>query len=163
MAVNGVISAIYAIKYTPVVSVQKALITLLRSKRTSIFAIKDFNITPEMIRKKFKMPSDRFDFPSFADRYAIAGAKRGKDSKIAAVVARNGLASMVQLQDEGHRLYNTVRLSVLLSLMCVGIGMIMVFLMCLSSAMESISASTLLVYMLIWLIVELLIVILQNR
>ena len=47
--------------------------------------------------------------------------------------------------------------------MCVGIGMIMVFLMCLSSAMESISASTLLVYMLIWLIVELLIVILQNR
>ena len=113
--------------------------------------------------KKFKMPSDRFDFPSFADRYAIAGAKRGKDSKIAAVVARNGLASMVQLQDEGHRLYNTVRLSVLLSLMCVGIGMIMVFLMCLSSAMESISASTLLVYMLIWLIVELLIVILQNR
>lgn len=163
VAVNGVISAIYAIKYTPVVSVQKALITLLRSKRTSIFAIKDFNITPEMIRKKFKMPSDRFDFPSFADRYAIAGAKRGKDSKIAAVVARNGLASMVQLQDEGHRLYNTVRLSVLLSLMCVGIGMIMVFLMCLSSAMESISASTLLVYMLIWLIVELLIVILQNR
>ena len=163
VAVNGVISAIYAIKYTPVVSVQKALITLLRSKRTSIFAIKDFNITPEMIRKKFRMPSDRFDFPSFADRYAIAGAKRGKDSKIAAVVARSGLASMVQLQDEGHRLYNTVRLSVLLSLLCVGIGMIMVFLMCLSSAMESISASTLLLYMLIWLVIELLIVILQNR
>lgn len=163
VAVNGVISAIYAIKYTPVVSVQKALITLLRSKRTSIFAIKDFNITPEMIRKKFRMPSDRFDFPSFADRYAIAGAKRGKDSKIAAVVARSGLASMVQLQDEGHRLYNTVRLSVLLSLLCVGIGMIMVFLMCLSSAMESISASTLLMYMLIWLVIELLIVILQNR
>lgn len=163
IAVNGIISAIYTIKYTPVISVQKALITLLRSKRTSIFAVKDFNITPEMIRHKFKMPSDRFDFPSFADRYAIAGAKRGKDSKIAAIVSRNGLPAMVQLQDEGHRLYSTIRLSVLLSVLCSIIGMILVFLLCLSTALDSISASNLLLYMMIWLIIQFIVVALQNR
>ena len=163
VAVNGVISAIYAIKYTPVVSVQKALITLLRSRRTSIFAVKDFNITPEMIRHKFKMPSDRFDFPSFADRYAIAGAKRGTESKIAAVVARDGISSMVQLQDEGHRLYSVVRLSVLLSVLCTVIGMILVFLLSLSTALDSISVGNLLLYMLIWLIIQIVVVVLQNR
>lgn len=163
VAVNGVISAIYAIKYTPVVSVQKALITLLRSRRTSIFAVKDFNITPEMIRHKFKMPSDRFDFPSFADRYAIAGAKRGKDSKIAAVVARDGIGSMVQLQDEGHRLYSTVRLSVLLSLLCTIIGMILVFMLSFSGSLDSISVGNLLTYMVIWLLIQIIVVVIQNR
>ena len=163
VAVNGVISAIYAIKYTPVVSVQKALITLLRSRRTSIFAVKDFNITPEMIRHKFKMPSDRFDFPSFADRYAIAGAKRGKESKIAAVVARDGIGSMVQLQDEGHRLYSTIRLSVLISVLCTVIGMILVFILSLSGSLDSISVGNLLLYMIIWLVIQIAVVALQNR
>jgi len=163
VAVNGMISAIFIVKYTPVVSVQRALLTLMRSRRINIFAVRDFNITPEMIRHKFKMPSDRFDFPSFAERYAISNATRSDDSKISAIVARDGITHMVRLTDEGHRLYNVVRLSVFLCVLSTIIGMIMAFIMCLSGAFESISVCNMFIYFFVWFLVEWVVVIIQNR
>jgi hypothetical protein len=45
-AISGVLVGIFNVNYVPVTSVQDALVTLLRSKRYPIFAIRDFNITP---------------------------------------------------------------------------------------------------------------------
>lgn len=80
-----------------------------------------------MIRHKFRMPTDGFDFPSFAKRYEISAAQRSSDSKVAAVTSREGLSSMVELSDMGHRLYTIVRLNVLLSILCTVIGMLLMF------------------------------------
>lgn len=155
VSVNGMISAIFTINYTPVVTVQKALALLLRTRRQAVFAIRDFNVTPEMIRHKFKLPTDGFDFPSFARRYDISAAVRADDSKIAAVISREGLGALVELSDEGHRLFTTVRLSVLMSLLCTVIGMIMMFLLCATGAFDSASVGNMLLYQLLWLLPEL--------
>ena len=45
------------------------------------------------------MPTDGFDFPSFAKRYEISSAARSGGSKIAAVVSRDGLGPMTFLSD----------------------------------------------------------------
>ncbi len=152
VSINGRISAIFTIAYTPVVPVQKALVALLRSRRRPIFAIRDFNVTPEMIRHKFRMPTDGFDFPSYARRYEISAAHRSPDSKIAAIVSREGLGPMVELSDEGHRLYNVARLNVLLSVMCTVIGMVLMFFLCLTAAFDSVTVGNLLLYMIFWML-----------
>jgi hypothetical protein len=154
VSVNGMISAIFTVSYTPVVTVQRALISLLRSRRRPIFAIRDFNVTPEMIRHKFKTPTDGFDFPSFAKRYEVSSARRSKDSKIAAVVSREGLGPLVELSGEGHRLYFAVRTSVFISVMCTIIGMALMFFLCLTAAFDSVTVGNQLLYMLLWLLPE---------
>lgn len=154
VAINGMITAIFTINYTPVVTVQRALVSLLHGRRRPIFAIRDFNITPEMIRYKFRMPTDGFDFPSFAKRYEISSTQRSADSKVAAIVSRQGLAPLVELSEEGHRLYFVVRMCVVLSVLCTIVGMIMMFFLCLTGAFDSVSAQNLLIYMLFWLLPE---------
>lgn len=154
VSVNGMISAIFTVSYTPVVTVQRALASLLHTRRQPIFAIRDFNITPEMIRHKFRMPTDGFDFPSFAKRYEISAAQRSNDSKVAAVISREGLSALVELSDVGHRLYTIVRLNVMLSVLCTVIGMILMFFLCLSAAFDSVTAGNLLLYMLLWMLPE---------
>ena len=150
VSVNGMISAIFTVSYTPVVTVQRALVTLLHSRREPIFAIRDFNVTPEMIRHKFRMPTDGFDFPSFAKRYEVSSAGRSQGSKIAAVISRDGLGPLVELSDCGHRLYNIVRLCVLLSVASTVIGMIMMFALCLTSSFDSVTVGNLLLYNIFW-------------
>lgn len=154
VSVNGMISGIFTISYTPVVTVQQALASLLHTRRQPIFAIRDFNITPEMIRHKFRMPTDGFDFPSFAKRYEISSAQRSPDSKVAAVISREGLSSMVELSDMGHRLYTITRLNVLLSILCTVIGMLLMFFLCLTAAFDSVTVENLLLYMIIWMLPE---------
>jgi hypothetical protein len=154
VSVNGMISAIFTISYTPVVTVQRALVSLLHTRRQPIFAIRDFNVTPEMIRHKFRMPTDGFDFPSFSKRYEVSSAKRSSDSKIAAVISRDGLAPLVELSDYGHRLYTTSRLCTLLSVMCTVIGMLMMFFLCMTAAFDSVTVGNMLLYMIFWLLPE---------
>jgi len=162
VSVNGMLSAIFIINYTPLVRVQQALVTLLRTRRNPIFAIRDFNVTPEMIRHKFKIPTDGFDFPSFAKRYELSAMKRGEATKIAAVVSKKGLLPMVEISDRGHRLYETVRLSVLLTILCSVIGIILMFFLSTTGAFDSVSVSNMLLYLFVWLLPELALVYVIN-
>ena len=80
LAVNGVLSGIFNIEYTPVKSVERALFGCLRTRRAPIFAVRDFLVTPMMLHRKYRVPAEGFDFPLFAVRYAVSrhGAGRGQ-------------------------------------------------------------------------------------
>ncbi|MBR2716873.1 MAG: hypothetical protein IKD79_03960, partial [Oscillospiraceae bacterium] len=63
-AISDELVGVFVIEYIPVTSVQEALVTLLRGRTQTVFAIRDFNITPLMIRNLFRMPTENFNFPS---------------------------------------------------------------------------------------------------
>jgi hypothetical protein len=65
---------------------------------------------------------------------------------------------MVELSGEGHRLYGVVRLSVLLSVLCTVIGMGLMFYLCLTGAFDSATVENQLLYLLLWLLPELVLV-----
>lgn len=151
-AINGALVGIFSINYKPVSSVQRALVLLLRSNREPVFALRDFNITPMMIKQKFNMPTDMFEFPSYTERYRISGAEPDANSRVAAVISREGMAPLVDVADRGKRLYSAVRMGTVLSAAGSVLGLVLMFLLCWLKAFDSATASNITVFMLLWLI-----------
>ena len=140
------------IKYTPVKSVQNALIELLRSKQDASFAVRDSNITPVMLHQKFKISTDGFHFPSYAKRYAMSAAEPAEETHVAGVMARRGLGSVVRLASLGRRLFGVTRTLVVLSLAAALIGVVAVFLLMAMGSFDAATVSNLILYQLLWLI-----------
>ena len=152
VSINGVFVAIFTIKYVAVTSVQNALFGLLHSSLEPIFAVRDFNITPLMLRQKFKMSTEGFDFPAYSKRYAMSAAEPGDYTQIAGIVSRDGLGPFVTVSSLGKRLYTTVQICVVLALLCAAIGMGLMFVLCAMGAFDSATVGNLLTYLLLWLV-----------
>ena len=150
-AIDGELVAVFTMEYTPVTSVQDALVTLLRGRIQGIFAIRDFNITPLMLRHLFRIPTDNLAFPSFRERYRIAAAAvTGKTGPASAVIARNGMMPLVETAETGRRLYNTCRISTAISLVGTILGIFILFLLFRAGSYDTASAGNVLSYMLLW-------------
>lgn len=152
VSINGVFVAIFTIQYVAVTSVQNALFSLLHSSLEPIFAVRDFNITPLMLRQKFKMSTDGFDFPAYSKRYAMSAAEPGEYTQIAGIVSRDGLGPFVSISSLGKRLYTAVQICVVLALLWAVIGTVMMFVLCAMGAFDSATVGNLLVYLLLSLV-----------
>ena len=149
-AINGELVAVFTMEYTPVTSVQDALVTLLRGRIQGIFAIRDFNITPLMLRQLFRIPTDNLAFPSFRERYRMAAAVTGKTGPASAIIARSGMMPLVETAETGRRLYNTCRISTIISLIGTMLGIFILFLLFRTGSYDTVSAGNVLSYMLLW-------------
>ena len=151
-AINGALVGIFNIEYKPIGSVQDALVTLLHSRLEPVFAIRDFNITPAMIKSRFKMPTDSFKFPAYAERYRISAAKPDPESRAAAVLVREGLGPLVEVAERGRRAYVGVRAAAAVSAVGSILGLVILFLLCWTGAFDSATVSNVIIYMLLWLL-----------
>lgn len=150
-AIDGELVAVFTMEYTPVTSVQDALVTLLRGRIQGIFAIRDFNITPLMLRQLFRIPTDNLAFPSFRERYRMAAAAvTGKTGPASAVIARSGMMPLVETAETGHRLYNTCCIGTAVSLIGTVLGIFILFLLFRTGSYDTVSAGNVLSYMLLW-------------
>lgn len=152
VSINGVLAGIFTLKYVPLASVQDALVSLLHGRSDPVFAVRDFNITPLMLRQKFKIPTDGLDFPTYAKRFEISGAEAAPDTPVAAIISREGLGPMVEVSERGRKLYIAARLSTVLSVLCTLVGVLLMFTLCLSGAFDSASAGNVMTYMFLWLV-----------
>lgn len=149
IAVDNVLSGFFQIDYTATEHVKKSLETIMQTKRHPIFAVRDFNITPQMLSVKFDMATDGFDFPSFPERYEISGAVPSESSKPSALVSREGLGPYIELTEHTKNLFSKVKVNVLLSVLSSVIGIILMFILFLKGSM---SVGLVLTFMLLWLL-----------
>ena len=127
LSIDGVLYGIFNIKYTPDPKVRRALVSLMRSNRHPIFAIRDFNITPEFIYECFDVATDGYDFPPYVDRFPISEAKPSIDSQIAAVVCREGLGPLTDVADTGRSIFVVTRINTLITLASSVMGLLITF------------------------------------
>ena len=161
-AIGSELVGVFVLDYIPVTSVQEALVTLMRGKTQTVFAIRDFNITPRMIGKLFRLPTDNFNFPSFRERYRYA-EETADDAPIDAVISRAGMLPMVETAEAARKAYNTCRVSSILSLIGAGIGMIIMFLLCRVGSFDTASAGNVLTFMFLWALPVIILSLGQNR
>ena len=147
LAIDGVLYGIFAMKYKPVTDVKVALVNLMRSNRHPIFALRDFNLTPDMLKTTFDVATDGYDFPPYVERFKITETQPSESSKIAAVVCRESLASVTSMADTGRNMYNATRLNLLISVVSAIMGMLVVFIRMLSTG--GIGLGFILMYMLL--------------
>lgn len=150
-AINDALAGVFEVNYVPVASVQKGIITLLRGRTEPVFAIRDFNITPLLIKQKFRLPKESYDFPSFADRYSISSPETEENGSIAAMFARGGLNSVAGLVKRGKSLYNGLLLCAVLSVLGAFMGMLIMLAMCWGGVYDSASCGNAISFMILWL------------
>ncbi len=151
-AINDALAGVFEVNYVPVASVQKGLVTLLRGKIEPVFAIRDFNITPMLVKQKFRLPKESYDFPSFADRYAISSPETEEDGSVAAMFSRGGLNSVAGLVKRGKTLYNGLLLCSVLSILGSFMGMLLMLALCWTGVFDSASVGNAITFMLLWLV-----------
>jgi len=149
LAIDGVLFGIFSLKYEASPQVRKALTELMRSNRHPIFAMRDFNITPDMLKESFDIATDGYDFPPYVERFKITETEPSENSKIAAVVCREGLGSLTTMAETGRSMFMATRVNLLVTVIGAVLGMIVVLVKMLTS---TISLSFILLIMLLFAI-----------
>ena len=147
LAIDGILYGIFTLKYTPLPQVRQALVELVRSGRHPVFALRDFNVNPEMLHNTFDIATDGYDFPPYAQRFAMSEPSP-EDSKIAAVVCNEGLGPVTQVADVGRSMYLATKFNLLLAAISSVLGPILVFVKLLTAG--SVTIGFLLMFMLLW-------------
>lgn len=129
VAINGELSGIFNIDYTPVSSVGKGLRGCLRHRRAPVFAVRDFLVTPLMLSKKFGVPAEVFDFPLFSARYAISSTQPATDTPICALLGREGLGAFMEVAGCGRRCFLSGELGTILSAVGSVVGVLLAFIL----------------------------------
>ena len=125
LAADGILCGIFNMKYTAKPQVREALIDLMRSNRHPVFAIRDFNVTPEMLHVAFDVATDGYDFPPYIDRFDMSAATPSEDSQIAAIICREGLGPLVHTADTARSMYTATRLNTLLTAISAVAGVVL--------------------------------------
>ena len=148
LAINGTLYGIFSVNYEPLPQVRAALQALVRSNRHPVFAIRDFNVNPEMLHNTFDLATDGYDFPPYVERFGLSEPSTGKDSRIAAVICNEGLGPLTEVTDAGRRIYMAARINLLVNALSSVIGLMSVFIRFLSQG--CVSLGFILLYMLLW-------------
>ncbi len=147
--VNGKLCGAFEMDYKATKSVKFALDMLLGDVGFPVFAVRDFNITPVLIRRKFQVATDEFEFPSCEERYRISGAVFDENAPVSGVIAKQGIGPIAELIIGARRLFKASRFLLYLSLITVVLGMALVLYLCTGETVPNSLSSTILLYMLI--------------
>ena len=119
----------------------------MRSSRHPVFAVRDFNINPEMLHNTFDISTDGYDFPPYAERLELSTpTDDGKTRNIAAIICNEGLGPLTVVADVGHRMYVSARTNVFINVIAAVFGMFFVFFKLITAG--TLPLGTLLVFML---------------
>ena len=151
-SIGGVLAGVFLFNYRPTAGVQKALSALRRGRRRPLFALRDFNVDPLLISRKFRVSSESFEFPTVPERYRISGIPADGTSAAAAVLSGDGLDLLTDVAECGTRLYAYGRISAWASLASSVLGMALLCVPCWTGSWTAASAANAVLYMLLWLL-----------
>ena len=149
VAINNELCGSFPVRYHAARSVQNALKYLLKSSERPVFAVRDPNIAPSLLKQKFRTQADGFDFPPFRQRYALSEPELGEEDPICGVVTRTGLAALLTITKTGRQLCRYVNAGLVASLALLIIGVVAMFWMCSLGLFATGSAFHLAVYELV--------------
>ncbi len=150
-AVAGELAGVFLFRYRPMASIQRALYALRKARRKPIFAVRDFNLDPMLLKRQFGVSTEGFEFPPFPERYRISGTPAGSRSPIAGILSQDGLETLVDLAESGTQLFQLGRLCTWSCLVSVVLGAVLMITPCWLGNWTAAAAWRVLVYMLLWL------------
>lgn len=157
LGVDGTLAAIFALNYRMHPATAQALDSLIENHLDPILATRDFLVIPDMLRQRFKLRVDSMEFPSLDRRRELSSKRAEHDENIAALLCREGLSPYAEAVIGGKRLVGATRAGIFFSLLGSLLGMALAFYLVLAEAYASLSAGSLLLFLLIWLVPTLLV------
>ena len=156
-AIDGELAGIFALNYSLHVSIRPSLYALIDNKISPIMATRDFNLLPAMLHQRFKLPSERMEFPGHDRRRQLSDPAQAHDKPIVCVLCREGIAPLSEAVVGAKRLNRITRFNSVLSVLGSIIGILLAFYLTAQMAFASLSVFNMLVFLLMWLVPTLLI------
>ena len=148
-SVNGELAAVYTVNYVPVNSVQGALRSLLATKVNVLLAVKDFNVTPNIISQKFKVNMDGVEYLPADKIYKVAENENEAPSGVSAVLARDGLGPLAEVISKGKNLKLITELNSIITIGGTLIGLLLMFFLCASGEFGNATCGRAFIFMMI--------------
>lgn len=157
LAINSELAAVFALHYKPDASVQTSLHSAARSSGLMpILATRDFMITPQFLKHRYKLPPDRIEFPSVEERAYLSSPDAVRQPKQGALMVRGSFQCFSSAVVGARAMRSATRSTMGVAMLGGVIGSLVMFFLTLLGAVQAVSAWNLLVFSLLWLLPELL-------
>ena len=156
LAVDGVLTAVFAIKYQPSRNAEWALRAMRRSHITPVLAVRSSNVTPGLIKRKFGVDA-KVVYPDVSTRLALAqlAAQQGEAPNV--IVCREGLLPLAESVVGSRRMVRAVRTATVLSYIGALCGVALSYYLTSVGNFAVLTPLSMVVFLLLWLLPTLLI------
>ena len=155
LAVDGALTAVFAVKYQPSRNAEWALRTLKRFHITPVLAVRSGNVTPGLIKRKFGVDA-RPVYPDVSTRLALAQLAEQRGEQPYVIVCREGLMPLVESVAGSRRAVKAVRTATILGYIGAAVGVAMAYYLTSIGNFALLTPIAMVVFQLLWLLPTLL-------
>ena len=164
LSVNGELTAVFALNYAPAESVRAGLASVLRAGAlVPVLATRDFMITPQFLKQRYKIPPEHIEFPIVEERAALSEPETVRSGTQGALMARSSFASFAGSVVAARGLRSTAILCICITLVGSILGAGLMFVLTFLGADLAASCWNLFLYTALWLLPGLLAGLLAGR
>ncbi len=150
--INGRLEGIFTLNYELSHYARSSIEALLKAGVQPVLVTRDFNITPEMLRVRFSLPSEQMEYPPIERRKELSAPNQTHNSVVGALLTREGMGAYSDAIIGGRRLKGVVRLNAILAVLSSVVGILLTFYLTSVMAFTSLTPLNLLLFLVIWLI-----------
>ena len=150
LAVDGQLTAIFALRYQSSRNVDWALRALRRNRVTPVLAVRGCNMTPEFLRRCFKVDAKPV-YPDVRTRLALLEQSR-ETAPACALIYRDGLMPYAETVLGCRKLLLAVRWTTVLALLAAAAGLLLCYYLTGVGGYASLTPLRLVLFQLLWLL-----------
>ena len=164
LSINSELAAVFALTYAPAAAARNSLLAATRTKGLlPILATRDFMITPQFVKQRYKISPDRIEFPTVEERARLSSPEAVKSGKQGALMVRGGFSSFIAAVVGARSLHASAVGSMVISLAGGAFGSLMLFFLAFIGSVQAASALNVFLLAVLWLLPNLLITALTGR
>ena len=164
LSVNGELTAVFALNYAPAESVRAGLSAVLRAgSLVPVLATRDFMITPQFLKLRYKIPPEHIEFPIVEERARLSSQEIPRTGPQGALMARSSFASFAGSVVSARTLRGAAIIAMIVALAGSVLGTALMFFLTFLDSSFSASCWNLFLYTVLWLIPGLLTALLAGR
>lgn len=150
LAVDGELTAVFAVKYNASPTVDTAIRSLTRSGLQLKLAVRDGNITAKLLKARFGTDGGA-TLPEISERLNLSDPRREAEAPNG-LLFREGLFPYVEMVAGSRRLCHVIRVGTVLSLLGSVCGVLLSFYLTFTGSYAVLTPVMLLTYLLLWLL-----------
>lgn len=164
LSINSELAAVFALTYAPAAATRSSLLAATRTKGLlPILATRDFMITPQFVKQRYKISPDRIEFPTVEERARLSSSEAVKAGRQGALMVRGSFSGFVATVVGARSLHACTVGSMVVSIAGGVLGALMLFFLTFTGAVQAASAFNVFLLSLLWLLPNLLITSLTGR
>ena len=157
LSIGGELAAVFALNYAPAESVRAGLAAVLRAGNlVPVLATRDFMITPQFLKLRYKIPPEHIEFPIVEERARLSSPEAVHAGRQGALMARSTFAAFSGSVCAARSMRGAAICTIIVAIAGSAIGAALMFFLTFLGSSLSASCWNLFLYTLLWLVPALL-------